>query len=436
MMRLFYAFVTLVVVTFPARAEIAIQELTSPTGIDAWLVEEHSLPFTALEIRFRGGTSLDRPGKRGAVNFMVGLLEEGSGDLDARSFAEARESLAASFRFGAYDDAVTVSAQFLTENRKEAMDLLHTALTEPRFDDAAIDRVRAQVISHLASRTTDPNAIAGETWDRMAYGDHPYASYRAGTVESVAGLTRDDLVTALNDALALDRIYVAAVGDITSEELSMLLDDLFAGLPAMGAPLPPHAEFSLSGGTTVVPFDTPQSVAMFGHVGIARDDPDFFAAFVLNEVLGGRGFNSRLMKEVREKRGLTYGVGTFLVSADLSETIMGQFSSQNGSIAEAIEVTRDEWARIAKDGITQDELTAAQTFLTGSYPLRFDGNANIANIMVSMQMEDLPVDYIATRNDQVMAVTLEEANRVAARLYTPEALHFVVVGQPEGVVSN
>ncbi len=436
MKRLFLTFVTLLVVTFPARAEIAIQEITTPAGLNAWLVEEHSLPFTALEIRFRGGTSLDRPGKRGAVNFMVGLLEEGAGELDARGFAEARESLAASYRFGAYDDAVTVSAQFLSENRDAALELLHTALTEPRFDDAAIERVRAQVMSHLASRVTDPNAIAGETWDRMAYGDHPYGSYRVGTTDSVAGLTRDDLVTALNDAIALDRIYVAAVGDITAEELSQLLDDLFDGLPATGAPLPSRANFALSGGVTVVPFDTPQSVAMFGHTGITRDDPDFFAAFVVNEVLGGRGSNSRLMQEVREKRGLTYGIGTYLADADLSETVMGHFSSQNGSMAEAIDVVRAEWAKVAQDGITQDELAAAQTYLTGSYPLRFDGNANIANIMVSMQMEGLPVDYIATRNDQVMAVTLEDAKRVAARVYDPDGLHFVVVGQPEGVVSN
>ncbi|MCK8463487.1 insulinase family protein [Aliiroseovarius sp. S1339] len=436
MMRLIYALATLVIVTLPARAEIAIQEVTTPAGINVWLVEEHSLPFTALEIRFRGGTSLDRPGKRGAVNLMVGLLEEGSGDLDARAFAEARESLAASFSFGAYDDAVTVSAQFLTENRDAATTLLHAALTEPRFDDAAIDRVRGQVMSHLTARVTDPNAIAGETWDSMAYGDHPYGTYRSGTPESVASLTRDDLEAAMSDAIALDRIYVAAVGDISADELSQLLDTLFDGLPAKGAPLPDLVDFTLKGGTTVVPFDTPQSVAMFGQDGIARDDPDFFAAFVLNEVLGGRSSNSRLMKEVREKRGLTYGVGTYLADADLSETIMGHFSSQNGSMGEAIGVVRAEWAKIAENGITQDELTAAQTYLTGSYPLRFDGNANIANIMVSMQMEGLPVDYIATRNDQVMAVTLDEAKRVAARIFDPEALHFVVVGQPEGVVSN
>ncbi len=436
MMRLFYAFVTLLIATVPARAEIAIQEITTPAGINAWLVEEHSLPFTALEIRFRGGTSLDQPGKRGAVNLMVGLLEEGAGDMDARAFAEARESLAASFGFGAYDDAITISAQFLTENRDAAVALLHTALTQPRFDDTAIERVRAQVMSHLSSRVTDPNAIAGNTWDKMAFGDHPYGSYRSGTSDSVAALTRDDLMAAMADAIALDRIYVSAVGDITADELSELLDQLFDGLPATGAPVPPRADFALDGGTTVVPFDTPQSVAMFGQAGIDREDPDFFAAFVVNEVLGGRSSNSRLMKEVREKRGLTYGIGTYLADPDLSETIMGHFSSQNDTMGQAIDVVRAEWEKIAEDGITQAELTAAQTYLTGSYPLRFDGNANIANIMVSMQMEGLAVDYIATRNDQVMAVTLEDAKRVASRLYDPDALHFVIVGQPEGVVSN
>lgn len=436
MKHLFFVLTALLVLTFPARAEIAIQEVTTPSGINAWLVEEHSLPFAALEIRFRGGTSLDRPGKRGAVNLMVGLLEEGAGDLDAGAFAQARESLAASLQFGAYDDAITVSAQFLSENRDEAIALLHSALTEPRFDDDAIERVRAQVMSHLSSRTTNPSALAGETWDKLAYGDHPYGSYRSGTPESVTGLTRNDLISALTDTLALDRIYVAAVGDITADELSQMLETLFDGLPKTGAEPAQPAEFSLGGGVTVVPFNTPQSVAMFGHAGIARDDPDFFAAFVVNEVLGGRGSNSRLMQEVREKRGLTYGIGTFLAAADLSETILGQFSSQNGSMAEAIDIVRAEWGKMSSEGITQEELTAAQTYLTGAYPLRFDGNANIANIMVSMQMEGLPIDYIATRNEQVMAVTLEDANRVAARIYDPDALHFVVVGQPDGVVSN
>lgn len=426
----------LIALSFPARAEVAIQEVTSDNGHVAWLVHEPALPFTALEIRFRGGTVLDRPGKRGAVNLMVGLLEEGAGDMDAQGFAEAREALAASYGFDAGEDSIGISAQFLTENRDQAVGLLHEALTAPRFDDTAVDRVRGQVLSHLASRATDPSSLASDAFDAAAYGDHPYGTYDGGTVDSVTALTRDDIVNAYRDTMVLDRIHVAAVGDITAEQLGPLMDQLFEGLPKTGAAMPGRIAFGLPGGTTVVPFDTPQSVALFGHDGIEREDPDFFAAYLVNTVMGGSSSLSRLMHQVREERGLTYGIGSYLVPVDWTESVLGQFSSQNAVIGEAIDVVREEWAKIASEGITQEELTAAQTYMTGSYPLRFDGNANIANIMVSMQLEGLPIDYIATRNDQIMAVTLDEANRVASELYQPDALHFVVVGQPEGVVSN
>lgn len=436
MKRIALVLVGLIALTFPARAEVAIQEVTSKNGHVAWLVHEPALPFTALEIRFQGGTTLDRPGKRGAVNLMAGLLEEGAGDMDAQGFAEAREALAASFGFDGGEDSIGISAQFLTENRDQAVALLHEALTAPTFDETALERVRGQVLSHLASRATEPRSLAADAFDEAAYGDHPYGSYDGGTVDSVTALTREDILNAYRDTMALDRVYVAVVGDITAEQLGPLLDQLFDGLPATGAAMPDRVAFGLPGGTTVVPFDTPQSVALFGQRGIKRDDPDFFAAFVVNTILGGPSSLSRLMNEVREARGLTYGIGSYLIPADWTESVVGQFSSQNAVMGQAIDVVREEWAKIARDGITQEELTAAQTYLTGSYPLRFDGNANIANIMASMQLIGLPIDYIATRNEQIMAVTLEHANRVAAELYKPDALHFVVVGQPEGVMSN
>ena len=185
----------------------------------------------------------------------------------------------------------------------------------------------------------------------------------------------------------------------------------------------------------MVPFDVPQSVAIFGHEGIARDDPDFFAAFVLNEILGGGGFEARLMEEVREKRGLTYGVYSYLVPKDHAALYLGRVSSANDRIAEAIEVIRDEWSRMAEAGVTEEELEIAKTYLTGAYPLRFDGNGPIANILVGMQMDDLPVDYVNTRNAKIEAITLDDIKRVAARVLKPEALHFVVVGQPEGLDS-
>ena len=419
--------------TLPMRAEIAIQEVTSPGGISAWLVEDHNIPFVALELRFRGGTSLDVANRRGAINLMVGLLEEGTGDLDARGFATARDELAASFDYSAYDDAISVSARFLTETQNEAMVLLKGSLVAPNFTEVAINRVRAQVVAGLTSDTKDPDTIVSMRFDALAFGDHPYGSGSDGTIESVSALTRDDLNAAHLGTLTRDRVYVAAVGDISADQLTALLDRLLSELPDSGRALPSKVDYGLGGGTTVVDFDTPQSVAIFGQRGIERDHPDFFAAYLVNQILGGGSFESRLMEEVREKRGLTYGVYSYLLPKDFSNLYIGRVASANNRIAEAIAVIRAEWARMANSGVTQDELRRAKTYLTGSYPLRFDGNGPIANIMVGMQMQGLPVAYITSRNDKINAVTLEDANRVAQQLLDPEGLHFVVVGRPEGL---
>ncbi|PYE84683.1 M16 family metallopeptidase [Pseudoroseicyclus aestuarii] len=415
------------------ESAIDIQEVTSPGGIEAWLVEEHSLPFTALEIRFDGGAVLDPEGKEGATNLMMGLLEEGSGDMDARAFQTTREGLAAQFGFDAGTDTVSVSAQVLTENRGEAMDLLRQALIDPAFNETAVERVRAQVQAGIQADAVNPQRISGRTWFEEAYPGHPIGRPLSGTEESVASLSRADLHAAHEAAMVRDRIHVGAVGDITPEALGTLLDDLLGDLPQEGPALPEAADYALDGGTTVVDFPSPQSVALFGQPGIARDDDDFFAAYVLNHILGGGGFESRLMDEVREKRGLTYGISTFLSDTEYSELWLGSVASGNATIAEALEVTKAEWADIAENGVTEEELDQAKTYITGEYPLRFDGNGQIASILVGLQMIDLPPSYVLDRNSYIEAVTLEDVNRVAAELLDPEALHTVVVGQPEGL---
>ncbi len=420
----------------PARADVDIQEITTPGGIDAWLVEDHSIPFVALELRFRGGTSLDAPGKRGAVNLMTGLLEEGAGDLDARAFSRAADSLAASFSYDAGPDSLSVSARFLTENRDDSMALLKDSLVEPRFDEEAIERVRAQILSIIQSDQKDPEQIARARFDSLVFGDHPYGSDENGTLDSVGALSREDIVAAHQATLARDRLYISAVGDIDSEELASLLDTLLSDLPETGAPLPDDATLNLPGGIKVVDYATPQSIAIFAQPGLEREDPDFFPAFVLNHILGGGGFESRLMTEVREKRGLTYGVYSYLADRDDAQVWMGSVASANDRVAQAVEVIQAEWQRIREEGVTQEELDDAKTYLTGAYPLRFDGNGTIANIAVGMQMDGLGTEYIANRNDKVNAVTLEDVNRVAREWLDPEALTFVVTGQPEGLTDT
>ena len=431
-MMLRFALIIAVLVPFGARAAVEIQEVTSPGGITAWLVEEPSIPFVAMDIRFKGGSSLDPEGKRGATYMMMGLLEEGAGDRDARAFTEATEAVAANFGFDTFRDSVQIEAQFLTENREESLALLRDAIKFPRFDQDAIDRVQTQIASIIEGNETDPNDIAGTTLAALSYPGHPYATAQEGTVESVNALTRADLIAAHQAVFARDRVYIGVTGDISAAELGPLLDTLLGDLPATGAPMPVEAELALEGGQTIVDYRSPQSVALFGHAGVDRDDPDFFPAFVANHILGGGGFESRLMVNVRERRGLTYGISSFLASRDYGNQWLGQFSTSNENVGPAIDLIQSIWDDMAENGVTPEELDAAQTYLTGAYPLRFDGNGRIAGILAGMQAQGLGVDYIETRNDQVNAVTLEDIQRVAAEHLVVEDMHFVIVGQPQG----
>lgn len=422
------------VFALPVFAATDIQTLTTKRGIDAWLVEDDNIPFVALEIRIKGGTSIEPMDQRGIVNLMMGLLEEGSGAMDARAFSMARDSLAANFGYDAYSDAVSISARFLTENRDQAIALLRQSIVDPRFDQDAIDRVRGQVESIIQSQEKNPDEMVSRAWDSEAYGNHPYASQDIGTADTLATITAKDLKDIHRDIMVQDRVIVSAVGDISAAELSDLIDDLLGDLPISSPlPLPDRAVIGLKSGVRVIPFETPQSVILFGSEGINRNDPDFFAAFVLNTIFGGGNFENRLMIELREKRGLTYGVGTYLSSRDYADLFVGKFATANDRVGEAIQVVQDVWRDIAANGVTQDELDQAKTYLTGAYPLRFDGNAKIANILIGMQYDGLTPDYVKNRNDFINAVSLQDVKRVAERVIQPEALRFMIVGSPQGL---
>ncbi len=416
----------------PARAGVEIAEVTSPGGITAWLVEDHTLPFVSFEIRFRGGAALDRPGKEGETMFMAGLLEEGAGEMDSRAFAREVERLGADFAFDADLVGVNVSAKMLTEDLADAADLLRLALTRPRFDPSAIDRVRGQVLAYIDSREKDPEAIASRMLMARLFAGHPFGRPPEGTRASVERIGRDDLLQAHRRALSRDHLVIGVAGDITPEALAPLLDRIFADLPARGAPLPPRTVPKVAGAVETQPFPSPQSVILFAQRGIDRTDPDFFAAHVLNQIIGG-GFNARLMQELREKRGLTYGIGTWLADLGPAEYWGGQTRTVNATAGQAVALIRKVWADVAAGNITEDELQAAKRYMTGSYPLRFDSNGRIAAILAGMQIAGFPRDYPNFRNARIEAVTLADLKRVARRLMTPDRLEFVVVGRPEGL---
>lgn len=421
------------VFSFAAQAAAPIQRVVSPGGIEAWLVEEPSIPIIAIQIEFEGGATLDPAGREGLANLFAGLLEEGAGDLDSVGFAEAADAIAARYSFGAGRESLSVSAAMLAENRDASIDLLRLALTEPRFDEEPVTRVKRQVISSIRSDETDPNAIATKAFFAAAFPGDVYGRDADGTIESVTAITREDLVAARDRLLNVGASHIGIVGAISAEEAGAVLDRLLSDLPNEIPSAIPPVEFEGEPGVTVIELDVPQSVAIYGHEGILRDDPDFIPAYVMNYVLGGGGFTSRLMTEVREKRGLAYSVYSYLMPMDRAGMILGGTATANASMAKSIEVIQDEWRKMAEEGLTEEELDKAKKYLTGAYALQFDSNAKIASGLVGLQAAGLPIDYPEKRNALVEAVTLEDVKRVAARIMKPEELSIVVVGRPVGV---
>lgn len=417
----------------PARATEIVRVIT-PAGVEAWLVQEPSIPMLALEMVFRGGAALDPEGKEGLAYMLSGLLDEGAGELDSLAFQRRLEELAIGLSFDADRDSFRVSLKTLTKNRDEAFRLLGLALGAPRFDAKPVERIRSQIRTALIRDSEDPDRIARRTWARTAFPDHPYGRPVQGTVESIERIGAEDLRRFVAERFARDNLVIGVVGDIGAGELGRLLDRALAGIAARAKPYRvPEVTPKPGTGTVVVRKAIPQSVVVFGRAGLKRDDPDYYAAYLTNYVLGGGGFNSRLMEEVREKRGLAYSVYSYLYPLDHSGLFMGGVASANARVAESVRIIRAEFARIAAEGISAQELVEAKAYLNGSFPLRLTSNGRIAGMLVAIQLNDLGIDYIDRRPDFINAITLADVKRVAARLMRTDDLITIVVGDPEGI---
>ena len=423
----------LVGAALPLRAEIAIQDITTPAGHEIWLVEDRSIPFVSIEVIFEGGASIEPLDKAGVVSLMTALLSEGAGDLDAQAFAAALEATAGGIDFDAGRDSVSMTLRALTENRDAVVDLAILALTQPHFSDEAVARTRDQQVASLTRSAQEASTVAAAAFNAAGFPDHPYSVTTDGTPETVASIDRDAIVAAHRAAFGRNRVYIGAAGDIGADELAALVDRLLAGLPETDAALPEYHRFDAAPGVSVVPHPGPQSYILFGLPGLHLDDPDYLAAMIVNEYFGGGRFGSVLMHDLREERGLTYGVGMSLSSNRFGDAYLGAFSTDNATVAESLQVLRAAFQRLADEGMTQQDRDRIVTYLTGAYPLRFTGNSEIAGIMAAMQFQDFGLDYVNIRNDRVRAVTLEQVNAMARRLAQPDQLHIVIAGQPEGL---
>ncbi len=421
----------------PCAAAMSIERVTGASGVEAWLVEDHAIPIVTLSFAFPGGAALDPAGKEGTAAMAASLFDEGAGSYDSAAYHRRLDELAGELELNAGHDDLGGSLRMLKRNLAETADLLRLALSEPRFADDAVERVRAETIAMLARQAHNPRSLAGRLWMRDAFEDHPYGKNSAGTAASVAAITRADLADFVARHVRRKGLVVGVVGDITAAELGGLLDRVFGALP-LGDDGAEIAEASPgdAGALVVRKTAVPQSVVSFGQAGPKRDDPAWYAAYVLNDIIGGGGFRGRLMKEIREKRGLAYGVSTSLVPYRHAGIILGSIATENSRVAESIALIRAEWQRMREDGPTEAELRDAKAYLAGSFPFSLDSTRRIAGVLVQMQTDGLGIDYLDRRATLIEGVSLDEARAVARRLFDPARLSFAVVGDPAGLESS
>lgn len=407
-----------------------IQRIVTDNGVEAWLIQEPSTPVIAVSILFNGGAASDPERLTGLSSLAVSLLDEGAGRLNAEKFQEILAEKAINMSFNNGPDNISVDMTTLADNKEKAFELLNTVLTKPRFDRRAVRRVKEQMYAAIESRKGQPTSLVYERWLKQVYKNHPY-SRLLPTKSGIRGITRANLKGLVRNRFTKDNMYIGVVGNISAEELKPLLETAFANMPDIShvREVPPYTP-ELSPRIDVLSMDVPQSAVRFGHRGIARNDPDFYTALLVNYTFGSGGFASRLFKEVREKNGLAYSVGANLSTIKASPMIIGTAGSDNAKMAAAIDIIKAEWKKMEEYGPTEKELKDAKTYLTGSFPLTFSESSGLASFLAGMQYNDLGIDYLNRRNDIMNSVTLEQAQAVARRLFLPDNLFFVVVGKP------
>ena len=415
----------------PAAFALKVEEIRSAKGIAAWLVEEHSVPLVAIRFVFVGGAAQDPPDKEGLSGFISYLITEGAGELPAKAFKEKLSRHGTRLSMAGRRDGVYGGLEALTARFAESAELLRLALLAPRFDADAIEQNRAQRLADLALSADDPTKVSLDRWYAEAFSGHPYARQAEGTPESIGRLTQEDLKTQQRSLFARDVLRVVIVGDIDKARAVEALDLIFGDLPetAKASSIVKVEPRSLPT-PVVIEKDYPLATATFGLPSIPGDHPDFPALQILNHIIGSGDFDSRLMEELRVKRGLAYAIKTGLLRDANMSVLIGSFATKNEAMGAALGVVKEVLATTARDGPTPAQFENAKRYLIGSYLLDFDTNSKVANSLLRIWLEGEAPDYLVTRNQKMRSVTLGDVRRVAADILKADKLLVTIVGKP------
>lgn len=414
-----------------------IKEVTSPGGITAWLAEDHSVPVIAMRFAFRdAGSAGDPADKQGLAQLASNTMDEGAGELDAQSFQKELRDLVTTLSFSSGRDYFQGTLKTLTKNKERSLELLKLSLTAPRFDQDAVDRMIRANQTRIRSSLSDPEWLAARIMNDRAFEGHPYALNSGGTLQSLATITPEDLRAFHASRIGRNNLVISVAGDITAEELGAILDDIFGSLPEVQPPQTPDLALQNKGTIAVYKKDIPQTIIEMLQPGIDINAPDYIAAKVMNYILGRGGFGSRLMEEIREKRGLTYGIYSHMSHMDHIDTLGVSTSTDNKNAGEMLALIKEQWRAMRDAPVSQEELDSAKSYLIGSVPLSLTSTDSIAGVMLSLQLDNRPTDYLDIRAKEIEALTADDILRVAQRLLDPAGFTTVLVGAPEGIAES
>ena len=406
-----------------------IQEFTTPKGIKVWLVESPSLPIISAQVSFAGGSAYDTVDKLGLAQFSAGLLDEGAGDMDASAFALAMEEKGIGLGAGVDTLNFKVNLKTLAEHKQSAFDLLGLMLTKPQLTKDSAERVRAAQLSGIKRGQEKPDYVASRKLSELVFGNHPYARPSAGELWTVENLTARDARRFLNTTLTRNNMQVSVVGQTTPADIAPLIDKALGDLPKGKARQAIPAPTEQAAAKMHIPRDVPQSTLRLGHLGNERTDELYFPTLLMNHILGGGGFSSRLVEEVREKRGLSYSVYSYFSPLPGKGAFILGAQTEHENTEQVIDLMKAEMVKLQQQEVDDKTYQDAMDYMLGSFPLRLDSNSKILGYLDFMQTENLGIDYLDNWQERMEAVTKADIQAAAKKFLKPDDLKVIIVGQ-------
>jgi zinc protease len=410
---------------------IQFESLETKNGIKFWLIEDKALPLVSISFSFKGGSILDPVGKSGVTNLMTSLLDEGTQNFTASEYRLFKRENGIKISFSTSKERIEGTFQVVKPRLQEGFYLLHESINKAKFPINEIKKVKSQVEASIKIDNSNISTIASNKFNKFFFKDKLIGRNTKGSLETLGNISRDDIQSIYRSSFIKNRLVIGISGDIEPNLAKKYVDYVFGDLPSKKFINPISMLENLNKGMEIIEMKTPQTTVVFGQKGLGRKDKEYFAARVINYVLGGGGFQSRLYKEIREANGLVYSIYSYLLPYEYAGVIVGGFQTRNQNVGKTIEKVKTEWNRIKTEGITKIELQNAKTYYKGSFSRNFTSTLSIASLLMIVQYYDLGEDYFDKRDLIIDNLKLNELNNLAKNLFDSETLFFMIVGEPK-----